>query len=376
MNKLKSFIYILLLVISSNAYYLGVSSYIGIVLLILINLLTGKLTQQGVFMGFLVTSLVLFNTAHVYVDGKAIDVVVYNFFLQLLFLFTLDFRNAELRWIFIRALQVQIFISAFIAFVGIITGEHSMFVDAGHAKGFSGLLALRGIYSTPQLMASICLAAFFLCTPHQEKRIPSLFASKTLSIAMLIFTINRVNLIALCLMGFLKVNISLKNKTLWQFAKLLSPLLGVVVAIISLQLLDYSKVNLQTIQSRLYLFTGVISEINFDSVLSVLFGDFSTIHFYIPQYQVDINYVENGFLFLFKYFGIAGLLLYIVTGCVVAIKIRKINFMLCMYAIFYLFIAQNFTNEFVSFVFPQVLFLLLSYPCILKGSQKENNKSF
>lgn len=367
MNKIKLYLYILLLVISSNAYYLGVSSYIGIVLLIIINLFTGKLNQQGVFMIFLVTSLVLFNTAHLYVDGKTADVVVYNFFLQLLFLFTLDFRNAELRWIFIRALQAQIFISAFIALVGVITGEHSMFVDAGHAKGFSGLLALRGIYSTPQLMASICLAAFFLCTPRQEKRIPSLFVSKTLASAMLIFTINRVNLIALCLLGFFKINTSLKNKTIWQFAKLISPLLGIVIVIISLQLLDYSKINLQTIQSRLYLFTGVISEINFDSVLSVLFGDFSTIHFYIPQYQVDINYVENGFLFLFKYFGIAGLLLYIVAGCFVVVKVKKINFMLGAYAVFYLFIAQNFTNEFVSFVFPQVLFILLSYPYVLKS---------
>lgn len=369
MNKVKLFIYILLLVISSNAYYLGASSYIGIVLLIFINLFTGKLNQQSAFMIFLITSLVLFNTAHLYMDGKTVDVVVYNFFLQLLFLFSLDFRNVELRWTFIRALQMQIFISVFIGLVGVITGEHSMFVDAGHAKGFSGLLALRGIYSTPQLMASICLAAFFLCTPRQEKQIPSLYISKTLSVAMLIFTINRVNLAALCLLGFLRVNTSLKNKTIWQFVKLLSPLLGVVVAIISLQLLDYSKINLQTIQSRLYLFTGVISKINFDSVLSVLFGDFSIIHFYIPQYQVDINYVENGFLFLFKYFGIVGLLFYIVAGLVIAIKMRKINFLLGAYAIFYLFVAQNFTNEFVSFVFPQVLFLLLSYPHALKSSQ-------
>ncbi len=36
--------------------------------------------------------------------------------------------------------------------------NNSMLIDAGSAKGFSGFYALTGIFATPQLLASACIA--------------------------------------------------------------------------------------------------------------------------------------------------------------------------------------------------------------------------
>lgn len=361
MNKPSSYIYIFILVVAANASYLGTVSYAAILILILINLFANRLNSGALLLLFMTLSLVLFNTVRIFIDGKKVDMVVYNFLLQLIFLLTLDYSSIVLRYVFIRALQLQIFLSATLAIFGILFNEHSMFIDAGHAKGFEGMLALRGIFSTPQLMASICLAMLFLSSSRIVIGNRTQLVGKFLSAIMLVFTINRINFIFLFILALFKANFNFKGKLTWQFIKLLSPLITVSLVLISLQLIDYTQINLQTLQSRMFLLNGVLSEINFNSFVSVLFGDFSTIHFYIPQYQVDIDYVENGFLFLFKYFGVVGLIAYIVIGAALSVNAFKKHFVPGLYVFFYLFVVQNFTNEFVSFVFPQVMFLILSY---------------
>ncbi|MBN6046143.1 hypothetical protein JYK13_19370 [Citrobacter sp. ku-bf4] len=360
MKKIFQFIYLFLLVISASSYLVGWISYLSIILLVIINLTIFKLDtiRYGIIVIFIL--FVVFNVISTMIKGLDIDLVVINFTLQLIFLVTLKFDSNIQRKLILRSLVWVVIISSILSVGGYVVGDYSTFVDAGHAKGFDGVLAMRGVFATPQLMASVCLAILFLSSRDEFKTRVQSFLIYVLAFVVLLFTVNRVNIAGFFVLGLICFNDSFRNNKLWVTLKLLSPLVIISIVVTILHFISLSDINLQTLESRALLVDGVLSKVDMNSLSSLLFGDFSAINFYIPQYQVDINYVENGFLFIIKYFGFLSLMIYIVVAAYCSLCMINKSLIKAVYIFYYFFIVQNFTNEFVSIVFPLVVFMLFS----------------
>lgn len=348
------YIITLLMVIASGAYYLGGISYVAVGALILINLLKNRLPASR----YLIISCFLlfftFNLIRVSVISD-FDLVALNFLLQIVFLMSIDFKNIRFMRCILASLKIQITISVVLCIFGFLTGNMYMFVDAGSAKGFSGLYAARGIFSTPQLLASVCLALLvFVRYGHLEQT--SSKRKYLFLLPVIITTINRINIIGL-LSVFL---IALQKSKRKYIVYLVNTLIIGVFSTVILSL-DFAQImSIQTIESRTLLLEGVINSININSITSVIFGDFEKIYFYIPQYLTGVTYVENGFLFLLKYYGAIGLLLYIMVCAVFICRIKsRVGFEMSFYAFFYLFIVQNFTNEFLVVICPEIIALMI-----------------
>lgn len=348
------YIITILLVVASGAYYLGSLSYLAVGVLILINLFTNKLSILRYICIFSLILLFSFNLIRVPVIAD-FDYVALNFFLQILFLLSINFRNVNYHKCIFTSLKIQICISVVLSFFGWLTNNMSMFVDADSAKGFSGLFAMRGIYSTPQLLASVCLALVFFSRYRVLQSSSTKFSIVAL-LSIMVASLNRVNAIGLCLLIFYSLQ-KYKRKSLVLIINMLI-VLAVIIFSVNVNLDKFA--NFQTMESRSLLIEGIIGCINTDSIISVIFGDFEKIYFYIPQYLIYVSYVENGFLFILKYYGIMGLLFYVVICMIFIYKLKRNNHNeLALYAFIYLFIIQNFTNEFLVSVFPQITSLML-----------------
>lgn len=359
--KLTNGIMVLLMIVAASAHYLGIVSYISLAFLIIINVMTNRFTLRRYILILLFFIVLILNTLYTYSQNLSIDPVVGNFALQILFLLTLNQKKEQAAIIF-NAITWQILISLVLGGVGLLGIDRSMLIDAGSAKGFSGFYALTGVFATPQLLGSVCLAFLLLHPLLKNEPLNNKFRNKIIdfvSFGVLLISLNRVNIGFYVLWKFFVV---LYNKLggLGVFA--LTLLSGIVVSYSSIYILSLDETPLQTIQSRLALILGVISTINFDDWWQVIFGMFNNIHFYLPVYQVDITYIENGFLFIFKYFGGFGILVYGVCSLILVLSLFKNNQrLLSAYAFYYLFVAQNFTNEYVSIVFPQIIYLLIYF---------------
>lgn len=349
-----NYIITLLMVIASGAYYLGGVSYIAVGLLILINLVKNELPSSRYLMMLCFSLLFVFNLTQLQ-NLASFDLVALNFFLQIIFLLSIDFRKeAFIRCIF-TSLKIQLTISVVLCVFGVLTDSMGMFVDAGSAKGFSGLYAARGIFSTPQLLSSVCLAILVFGKYGNLVGVPTK-RNFLFFLSIMAATINRVNIIGLLSVLF----ISIQKSNRKYFVYTLNVLLVSVFSVIVLSL-DFDRfMSIQTIESRALLLDGVINSINTDSIISVVFGDFEKIYFYIPQYLMGVTYVENGFLFLLKYFGVVGLLSYIIICALLVYKINsQCGLELTFYTFFYLFIVQNFTNEFLVIIYPEIIALMI-----------------
>jgi hypothetical protein len=362
------YIVTLLLVISAGAFVLGSLSYIAVGMLILINLFKNKLPLPRYFCIIIVVFLFVLNLIRV-PEFNDFDYVALNFALQLIFLLSVDYRDVRYCRNILLSLKLQIAISVAWCAFGLLTGNMTMFVDAGSAKGFNGLYALRGIYSTPQLLASVCLAVLFfskynvLQKRSTKRGIVSLFT-------IMVASLNRVNIISLIALFFVSLQRH-KNRVL---VYALNSLLLVLVLTLCIVFNIGQFINFQTIESRNLLIEGVVASINFDSIAEVLLGSFGKINFYIPQYIVYISYVENGLLFLLKYYGVLGLLSYIIICSLFVYKLFKQNHVqLAVYAFLYLFVVQNFTNEYLVTVFPEIIALMLFVFYYRDGTYNKND---
>ncbi|MBJ9515927.1 hypothetical protein [Citrobacter portucalensis] len=352
-------IIILLMVVAASANYLGIISYISLSILIVINLIRNKHTHKRNFAIVSILSVFLINTLYTVYSGFDIDPVVGNFLLQILFLLTLDYRKEQSLLIY-EAIKWQVLISFLLGLIGFMGINNSMLIDAGSAKGFSGFYALTGIFATPQLLASACIALVLFqpiisSSISQVKKSSSII--KYISLCVLLVSLNRVNILFFISWKM----ISPIYKKIGGIAILfLLSFLGVIVFYMAILFMSLDNTVLQTVQSRIALISGVISTINFNDIWQVLFGLFNDINFYLPEYLIDISYIENGFLFIFKYFGAFGLIVYVLLSLSIVISLlRRNNKLLAIYAAYYLFIIQNFTNEFVSLIFPQIIYLLI-----------------
>ncbi|WP_155409069.1 hypothetical protein [Pluralibacter gergoviae] len=348
-----------LMLISANPYYLGSIAYAAVIALVFYNVFTTKYSHQRLLALLLFISYYIINFIYVFSQKAEFDPVVLNFFVQMLFLLTVNYSNISLFRTLYFSMQLQVGLSVLLGLVGFMTGGGAMFVDAGSAKGFSGFYALTGLFATPQLLSSVSLAVVLFSKTFTKKitLFPFFNFMSALSYITMLVSLNRINLLGVIALKFLAWFKDRKDKHILIF---LLPLLIMLLFFILLSVIDLRSVDLQTINSRLALFSGVLSTINLSSIWQLIFGSFSKIHFYLREYIVDIYYVENGFLFLFKYFGSLGLLIYFSIAIFFVVYLYKKNMsILALYTFFYLFIVQNFTNEYVSFVFPQILSLII-----------------
>lgn len=347
------------MLISANPYYLGSVAYAAVIALVIYNIFTTKYSHQRLLGLLLFVSYYIINFICVFSQKSDFDPVVLNFFVQMLFLLTVNYSNITLFRTVYFSMQLQVIISATLGVVGLMTGGGAMFVDAGSAKGFSGFYALTGLFATPQLLSSVSLAVILFSKTFTKTITlsPILKSMSCLSYITMLVTLNRINLLGVITLKFSEWFKDRKDK---HILILLLPLFAILFVFILLNVVDFRRVDLQTINSRLALFYGVLSTIDLDSIWQLIFGSFDKIHFYLRDYIVDIYYVENGFLFLFKYFGLLGLLIYCsIAALYVFYLYKKEMLILALYTFFYLFIVQNFTNEYVSFVFPQILSLII-----------------
>lgn len=353
-----SYVIILLMIISASAHYVGVISYISLLALIVLNFRNCKFSYNRYFIIFLFSVLYGANILVSLNSKNGIDLVIANFFLQILFILTVNYNEKYISLI-IKSIELQVVISFLMGIVGFLNINQSMFIDAGATKGFAGMHALIGIYSTPQLLASLCIASLIFnnnikgdCKGSVKSK---LFNS--ISLVVLVLTLNRVNIFSLVAWCLIR---EIYKKAGWLITMLLFFVSTIIVFYYVVFIIPWDGLLLRTMQSRYALITGVISEIDLNSPWQVVFGLFDNISFYLPDYMVNITYVENGGMFIFKYFGLIGLFLYIVFAFVLAVKLykNKAKF-LSLYALFYLLIIQNFTHEFLSFVFSQIIVLLI-----------------
>lgn len=351
-------ILILLMVISASAHYLGIISYLALSILIIINVIKNSHTIRRSFLIIALLTIFLINSAYTIYSGLKIDSVVGNFFLQVIFLLTLDYKKENSQTV-LEAIKWQIVLSFILGLIGFSGINKSMLIDAGAAKGFSGFYALTGIFATPQLLASACIAFLIFqpiikCRGAENKNNSNIVTY--VSLCVLLVSLNRVNIVFFLLWKLTK---PLFKKLGGNVILFLAALFGCALFYIAISFLSLDSTILQTVQSRIALILGVISTIDFNDIWQIIFGMFNTITFYLPEYLIDISYVENGFLFIFKYFGVFGLMIYLSFSIIIFISLFKRNKLLAFYAAFYLLIVQNFTNEFVSIIFPQIIYLLI-----------------
>ncbi|MFS1486773.1 hypothetical protein BCU41_019600 [Vibrio lentus] len=273
------------------------------------------------------------------------DHSVFNVFIQLLTMLSFNYSSAS--YVLIRkSLFIQILLSVGLSIYGVVSGDTFMFINAAATKGFSDMLIPLGIYSTPQVFASVIL--FYVFTSKT-------IIDRALSISMLVFIMNRTSIIIYFIVS------SLKNFKSILFVFILCIIGSLYIFTYSIGSFQYT--NIGTILSRLNLIFGVLGEIDLNSVQIWLFGSWNKVEFYLPMYDVTKDYVENGFLFIFKYFGALGFLLYVTLGYIVIKNLldKKYTSLLILFTLYY-FGTQNMTHEFLTVTFYQIIVLVRSAP--------------
>ena len=119
----------------------------------------------------------------------------------MMFLLTLDYKK-ERSLLILEAIKWQILGSFILGLIGFLGINNSMLIDAGSAKGFSGFYALTGIFATPQLLASACIAFLIFhpiirCRDSENKKNGSF--TSYISLSVLLASLNRVNIVFILL---------------------------------------------------------------------------------------------------------------------------------------------------------------------------------
>lgn len=349
------FLMVLLYIIASCSFYFGVVSYIAILLIVVINLVSKKLSPIRYFFMCSIAFFLLINTLRLG-SFSEMDLTAFNFSLQLILLCSLDLKKGKDISIIYTSLSLQVALSLLFGLWGYMSNNFIMLVDAGQAKGIAGFYALRGLYSTPQILASISVLLIVLSVMLGIKSRRNQVVL-VMSMMSLLLSLNRVNILVLCILAGLCMIKLVRHKIL------LLVLISTILVILMLSIDNTNNfMNAATLDSRLFLINGVISTIDITSVSDVMFGNFKSFSFYLPQYFIHVSYVENGFLSILKYFGVFGLLAYIGSALYLVFNLIKNKmYILSIYATCYFFIVQNMTHEFVHIIFPLLFAMFLAF---------------
>ncbi|WP_155271049.1 hypothetical protein [Xenorhabdus bovienii] len=351
--KIIYFSSIILLLISSIPTILGKISYLSLMAFLLINL---SFNKKKFFDYILILfMIVLFIINILRIDNfKEIDLVVFNFLIQIITIISIPYNKPIYEKIIYNSIKIMLIINITATILFLITDNLApVFIDATHAKGFEGFWALKGVYSTPQILAS--LALFFIIFSISERKNNSIFV-KIIPYIILPITLNRVNIF----IGIIIFTLSklLKRLNIRKIIIIFSLIFIISVSLLLISNIEITKIN--TIESRIYLTKSVIERIDFHSLSDIIFGNFTKIEFYLYRYQITKDYIENGHLFIFKYFGLIGLISYIfLSFCLVHTLFRRNKYTLAIFSFFYLFVTQLFTNEYLTIAYMQIVTLLI-----------------
>lgn len=286
-------IYVLLLTLGAAASIIGNISYIAIILLIILDLLYKKQSRENILSIILITTyfLMLYLIASFSLSMEDLNLSNINIFIQLICLITFP-RTYDFFKLIKKSLSLQILFSILLCLYGLLFNDYFMFIDSKYTKGYEDILIPKGIYSTPQALASVALIVFFL----NKEKIP-----KFLGFVGTLISLNRTSYAIFILTLLIKAN----KKALMFFT---------IISLLAFILLFYNLeeyINLRTIDSRINLLLGASYQINIDNILSFVFGSWKKIEFYLPMYDIYKNYIENGYLFIFNFFGVIGIMIYL-----------------------------------------------------------------
>ena len=285
-----------------------------------------------------------------------IDLSNFNIFIQLLCLCTFP-RNFDFFKLIKKSLSIQLLLSIFLCIYGLLFNDYSMFIDGKYTKGYEDILIPKGIYSTPQALASVSLVVFFL---NKEK------LNKILGFCGILISLNRTSYAIFILTLLIKSN----KKGLIFF--ILTPLAFLFLVYFNIE--EY--INLRTIDSRMNLLVGASSQINIDNVLFFIFGSWKKIEFYLPMYDIYKNYIENGYLFIFNSFGIVGIIIYLFFGLYIFSKLlKKKNNDITFLFLSYYFITPIMTHEYLISSFYQIIFVLYFMAFTIEKLDEKNQQN-
>ncbi|GLX77572.1 hypothetical protein tinsulaeT_09120 [Thalassotalea insulae] len=235
--------------------------------------------------------------------------------------------------------------SIFTAFFGIGNFASSML-----PKGLPYVFAFKGTTSTPQTYGTIGILSY-LCitlfsTNSNTKKLKQRF---TLVLAN--FALNRVTLIETILL--------ICRKHMILFFMML-----IVVGIVASLFSDNVLFTISTLQSRIDLTRGIWEQYLNSQSSNILFGNFKQPDVFYSTSYMDINYIENGYMFLLYYFGILGTACYLAffTLFLIVLPIAKkiqVNKAIFYVAIIYFLFVPLLTHEFLSISYYLMLYLVL-----------------
>jgi hypothetical protein len=346
---------VLLYIIASCSFYFGAVSYAALLLIVIINLVSTKLSPIRYFFILSVVGFLLINFLRLG-TYSGIDLTAFNFSLQLIMLCSLDLKKRRDINIIYTSLSLQVAFSLLFGLWGYISNNFIMLVDAGQAKGIAGFYALRGLYSTPQILASISLLLIVSSVMFDIKSRRNQIVL-VMSIISLLLSLNRVNILVLCILISIFMMMRVRHKIILLI--FISPILTILALSIDS---TNNFMNIATLGSRILLINGVISTIDMTSITDIMLGNFKSFSFYLPEYLINVSYVENGLLSLFKYFGLLGLLAYVSGAVFLILKLAKNKlYIISMYAFCYFFLVQNMTHEFVHIIFPLICSIFIYF---------------
>ncbi|MFQ2671832.1 hypothetical protein ACV1DN_18970 [Aeromonas allosaccharophila] len=356
-------LYPIITLLASSPFHIGIISYACVLLLSLFNIFL-----DGIRVAYLIP-IILVNV-YLISSGHDIDFVVINVLLHCFCLLTFVNKN---RLMLLRDTLCLIIIANVFLFLYSKLFNYDVFFVSSIAKGIEdGIPLYRGIYSTPQLLASMCLIYWVvLYSTIKNANKFHLSVVLPLSIFLCLMSFNRTILggsILIFGMGYIF------NRSPRFFFLFL--LLCIVAIPLIFELI--TTVNIETVNSRLYLSGFVWDTIDKYDVCKLLFGDqsvFST-EVKVVNYFV-LNNIENGFLFLFRFFGLCGLFFY--TLCIVLFMyksyVKNRDFVYVCFILFYFVFVQLITQEFVSINFYISVLAVLSITKV-SGAKNEKNSVF
>ncbi|WP_261925316.1 hypothetical protein [Aeromonas caviae] len=285
------------------------------------------------------------------------------------YLFFLTFPKGRSCVYFLRDTISYIMVVNFCIFIFSVVFSYDGFFVSSMAKGIvDGFPLYKGIYSTPQILASMCLIYWISLYVTRGGSKYQLMFVFPLSIALCLLSFNRT-IIACSIVIFLIGTMLNRSPK----AILISILAAFFLVIVLVNFISYF--NIETVNSRVALSEAVWDTIDMDAPLSILIGKQSPFSTMVNVGNgFVLSNVENGFLFVLRFFGISGVafyVIYILTLMCQSFLLNK-DVVYVLFIFMYFFIVQLITQEFVSVSFYIAMVLVSSINKALDKNEKNS----
>ncbi|WP_394167727.1 hypothetical protein [Photobacterium piscicola] len=340
-NKYLSFFVSVLIFISlSPAIFGGIFTKVSLIILIVFNTFMFCNIKRLKYIFFIMIVFLILILKSIINDDN-VDSSIYILLLNILFFVTLYKSHNVYLNAYLRGILISVILGFVMSVISIYYGLNQYSVSLAN-KGFLNIHSITGFTKIPQTFGSLCILLMFIFMTKKNKIFSNLF----LIISML--TINRVSLFT----GLL-----LKSTS---FNKLYYIVILIVIFPLLWLLPDLTIINnSQTIFSRFDMILNIIQHMLNQNIFDLLFGSFQLPDFSIYK-GTDITYIENGFMFIFYYFGIVGVLSYLLFSFYILCNVRKKGKIYVYYSFLVLIVIPNFTHEYLFLSFYLSLIFILS----------------